>query len=193
MEVFEKGFPEAMKDIVLGVADKIPRRNYSNVSIIASSGSTAYHLGNSLIFIPYRVYLLEVPEIDIAKMSGTEQTILHCIYSRSCDGYVREKHIKRLLSSELPAWAIPYVFKVCDEYVIEILQAVYDHLKEKDTENIKQFCANNRAAFCKSYNRMISYWNVYYREDCTTFRKYVGRKLFIECFGAKRTMSFTNV
>jgi len=93
------------------------------------------------------------------------------------------------LSVDFPDWSIPYIVKVCDEYVIEILQLVYEELKGKDTEAIKYFCKNNRQAFCKSYNRMISYWNEFYRNDCYRYENYIGSKLFIECFGAKRTMN----
>ena len=115
--------------------------------------------------------------------------ILHCIFTRSCDGFVRERHIKALLSEDFTEWAIPYIFKVCDEYVVEILQTVYDNLKDRNTDNFKNFCANNHASFCRSYNRMISYWNEFYRNNCYRYEDYVGRKLFIKCFGAKRTMN----
>ncbi|MCL2816900.1 MAG: hypothetical protein FWD39_00745 [Clostridiales bacterium] len=128
-------------------------------------------------------------------MSATEKTILHCIYSRSCDGYIREKHVRALLSEEFPAWAIPYIVKVCDEYILEILQVVYENLKERNTDEIKRFCAANREVFCKSYDRMTSYWNEYYRtwneyygHDCYELKNYAGRKLFVECFGATRPM-----
>jgi hypothetical protein len=104
---------------------------------------------------------------------------------------VREKHIAALLAEKaenLPDWAIPYIIKVCDEYVVEILQVVYDNLKDRNTDKFKNFCAENEVAFCKSYNRMISYWNEFYRKDCCRYKDYVGRKLFIECFGARCTM-----
>lgn len=39
----------------------------------------------------------------------------------------------------------------------------------------------------KSYSRMISYWNEYYRGYEPDFRKYIGRKLFRECLGYNRT------
>ena len=83
-------------------------------------------------------------------------------------------------------WAIPYIVKICDEYIIEILEMTYVILKEQDTEKIKRFCMENIEEFCKSYNRMISYWNEFYRDRYNNFHQYIGRKLFRECFGYSR-------
>ena len=85
-------------------------------------------------------------------------------------------------------WAIPYIFKLCDEYVVEILEITYDILKDKDTERIKRFCLENVQLFCKSYARMISYWNEYYRHKYFNFHEYIGRKLFRDCFGYTRSL-----
>ena len=35
----------------------------------------------------------------------------------------------------------------------------------------------------KSYSRMVSYWNAYYRRRCRDLKKYVGYKIFKEHFG----------
>ena len=114
--------------------------------------------------------------------------ILHCIYSRSCDGFVRQKHLNSLLLMDYEDWAIPYIVKICDEYVVEILEMTYDILKDQDTERIKRFCLENIVSFCKSYSRMISYWNEFYRYRYNNFQQYIGRKLFRECFGYSRSM-----
>lgn len=181
-----------MKKAVRNVVNLIPRKTYDDVSIYVSKNEETYSLHCDTIIFPYRVYFIEPVNEIVAKLDDSKRLILHCIYSRSCNGYIREKHIKALLSIDFPDWSVPYILKVCDEYVIEILQLVYENLKEKNTEVIKQFCANNWKSFCKSYNRMISYWNEFYRHDCYRFENYIGRKLFIECFGAKRTMNCTN-
>ncbi|MFC0562328.1 hypothetical protein [Halalkalibacter alkalisediminis] len=76
--------------------------------------------------------------------------IMHCIYSRSCDGFVRQKHLKSLLLMDYEDWAIPYIVKVCDEYIVEILEMTYDILKEQDTERIKRFCLENMERFAKA-------------------------------------------
>ena len=165
-KVFYDGFPPEMKRLVKNVVKCFPQDTYRNVSISASENKETYLLHNNIISFPYRVYLLEPENETVEKLNDTEKTILHCLYSRSCNGYVREKHIQALLSVDFPDWSIPYIVKVCDEYVVEILQTVYENLKEKGNEAIKRFCADNWDAFCKSYNRMISYWNEFYINDC---------------------------
>lgn len=109
--------------------------------------------------------------------------VYHCIFSRSCDGYVREKHIKALLSCDLPAWAIPYIIKVSDEYVIEILESIYQSLKNINTDDFKAICHKNLQSFLYGHDRMISYWNEFYRIQCYRYHNYVGYKLYKECYG----------
>ena len=124
----------------------------------------------------------------IDTLSEQQKMILHCIYSRHCDGFVRKKHLNALLLMDFEDWAIPYIVKVCDEYVVEIVEMTYEILKEKDTTSIRRFCIENMHAFCKSYSRMTSYWNEYYRDEYKNFHQYIGWKLFIECFGYSRAM-----
>ena len=183
------GFPKVLQDDVLAVLRVIPHKAYVDHDI--SDTISTYTLGNNDIKFPYRVYFYEPAIKDIYSLTKRQKAILHCVYSRSHDGYIREKHITALLLTDFHEWAIPYIVKVCDEYIIDILHVVYSNLKDKNTELIKKFCANNYESFCKSYNRMISYWNEFYRDDCYRFENYIGRKLFIECFGAKRKMNFS--
>ena len=43
---------------------------------------------------------------------------------------------------------------------------------------------NNNKEIFKSYLRMVSYWNEYYKE--INFKDYIGRKIFVECLGYKK-------
>lgn len=71
---------------------------------------------------------------------------------------------------------------IIDDYIVEILEIIYDKLKERDNTDIQSFCLRNKVSTSKSYSRMISYWNEYYRSYEFDFRKYLGRSLFRECF-----------
>ena len=148
-----------------------------------SKDTIQYYQDGVEIKFPYRMYHNNVTDEVINKLSVQQKKILHCIYSRSCDGLVRQKHLQSLLQMNYDDWAIPYIVKACDEYIIEILEMTYDILKEQDTGRIKEFCIENAQSFCKSYARMISYWNEFYRDRCHNFHQYIGRKLFRECFG----------
>ena len=186
--MFSNSFPFVDSELVRRVVDLIPLKTYGNVTSHTTDNEINYSLKQVKLSFPDRLYSLEIPDKVISTLDNTEKIILHCLYTRSCDGYVREKHIKALLSQNYPDWAIPYMFKVCDEYVVEILQLVYEKLNGKNTDEFKAFCLENRKSFCNSYHRMTSYWNEYYRTQ-TDFNTYVGRKLFVDCFGYSKQLT----
>ena len=186
--MFQDGFPNNLRDDVAKVVGMIPFSTYSNVSIGATEQTIEYSRDSIEIKFPYRIYFIDVPEEALEQLNLRQKMILHCIYSRSCDGFVRQKHLQSLLLMDYEDWTIPYIVKICDEYVVEILQMIYDMLRQQDTERIKRFCIENAESFYKSYDRMVSYWNEYYRFRYKKLQDYVGRKLFKECFGYSRSL-----
>ena len=181
-------FPKDLEEAVSKVFNLILNDTYNKSINGKSPNSVEYLLGNSIIQIPYRIYYNDHSDSFINELNAREKMILHCIFSRSHDGFIRQKHVKSLLSMEYEDWAIPYIVKICDEYIVEILEMTYLILQEQDTERIKEFCYQNIVSFCKNYSRMISYWNEFYRNEHKNFKHYVGRKLFRECFGYSRTI-----
>ena len=143
-------------------------------------------LSGEKIKIPYRVYLSDKLVFQ-NKLTARQQLIYHCIFSRCYDGYVRQKHIEALLDSDIPEWAMPYIIKICDEYVYEILEVIYQKLKTRNCETYKALCQRNFDYFKLGHCRMISYWNEYYRYDCYKYKNYLGKKLYGECFGYNKT------
>ena len=186
--MLQQGFPNNLRDDVVKVIGLLPQKTYHNVAIDESQQTVEYFQGDQVIKFPYRNYYMDISDHYLDTLNEQQKMILHCIYSRNCDGYVRQKHLKSLLLMNYEDWAIPYIVKICDEYVVEIVEMTYDILKQQDTELIRKFCIENREAFCKSYSRMTSYWNEYYRHQYNQFQQYVGRNLFRECFGYSRTM-----
>ena len=138
------------------------------------------------IAIPYRVYVSDRVAFQ-NRLTELQTLIYHCIFSRSYDGYVRQKHIEALLDSDTPEWAMPFVIQICDEYVKEILETVYQRLQGRNCEPYKTLCRLNFDYIKRAHTRMISYWNEYYRWDCYRYSDYVGKKLYGECFGYRKT------
>lgn len=183
----EKAFPHALKEEIEATINILPQTTYHDVSIGISDETIRYALENEFVEIPYRIYLLEISDLSCCQLNEVQKKILYCFYTRSCDGYIREKYLKELLKMPLEEWVIPFIVKLCDEYVVEIIETVYDTLKHRENFDIKSFCLKNSIAIWKSYARMISYWNEYYRGRESNLCNYVGRKLFRECFGYDRT------
>ncbi len=108
------------------------------------------------------------------------------LYTRSCDGYVRQRHLRRIMEDDFPQWCMPYILKLSSEYVVEIIDDIYDYMKTRDNTSFQVFCKNNPYIFRNSYSRMVSYWNEFYRCRCYKFHNYVGYRLYKECLGYSR-------
>ena len=187
--MFYSAFPSDLRENINKVIEVLPTKTINNVSITTSDNIIAYIFENNVIEIPYRMYLLDIVDTAYENLNQTQKQILCCIYTRSCNGYIREKYLRKLLDMSFESWCIPFIVKLCDEYVLEILEIIYDKLKERDNTDIQSFCRRNKVLISKSYSRMISYWNEYYRGHEFDFRKYIGRRLFRECLGYDRAFA----
>ncbi len=188
-----KAFPaELQEDVKAVLRSCLKTRVGNDVAQGISTGDERPFCLNTeeAVELPYRLYFVDdIVEHDFVNLTVTQQTIYHCLFSLSYDGYVREKHIKALLSQDhIPMWTFPFVLKNSSEYVVQILETIYQGLKDRDHVDLKYFCRRNMQAFLYDYSRMISYWNAYYRDDCYKYKDYIGRKLYIECFGYTREL-----
>ena len=167
-------FPEE----VIGKAGKILK--YTD--FYCNAGETEYCINNEKLAIPYRLYHNTAGTM-LLEFFEQGKIMSHCIGTRNHNGFVRQKHLKFLLEYEFLYWTVPYIIKICDEYVIQILEMVYAELSKRDTEIFKKFTAENPEMIGKCYGRMVSYWNAYYRYKYRNLKEYVGYKLFKEHFG----------
>lgn len=187
--MFENGFPKELHTDVSIVEEYISRKTYNNIKIGQTEEHCTYILQNGeTVSFPYRIYHIEDNMSVSSELTQTQRIIYHAIYSRSCDGFVREKHLRALFENELQEWIYPYILKLSDEYVMEIVEYLYGELCLRNNDLIKEFCLLNLQQFLKSHDRMISYWNEYHRNRCYRYKDYVGRKLFTECFGYSRSL-----
>lgn len=128
----------------------------------------------NIIAIPYRIYNDPLPDAEYLALPAQQRTLLDCWYSRSHDGHIRQRHLKRLIPVE-EHWAIPYVLAAVGDYVIEIVHEAHlglQPLSEPDSwcsGAYRQFAANNYDFFELMRQRATSYWNCYHsRSDSRT-------------------------
>ncbi|MCT9084475.1 hypothetical protein [Streptomyces fulvoviolaceus] len=141
------------------------------------------------VAIPSRIYN-EEPGADLERplAGGTQQVILHCLYSRHSDGRVRQRHLEQIVASGEP-WVVPFVVQLAGEYVLEILEAIGRGLPELAVPGSAQrrlygeFIARNPAFFARTERRVVSYWSGYYRWKYGAFGTYPGCVL-LETFRA---------
>ena len=182
-----KAFPKEYAADVEAVCHALTVTSKAYGGALYSNEATDWKLTTGeRITIPYRVYVSDRLAI-LNRLTERQTLIYHCIFSRSYDGYVREKHIQALLDLDTPEWAMPFVIKICDEYVKEILETVYQKLQGKNCEGYKSLCRLNFDYIQRGHTRMISYWNEFYRWDCYRYSDYIGKKLYSECFGYRKT------
>ena len=182
-----KAFPKECAADVEAVCSFLSIKSKADGGALLCGENTEWNLeSGEVLKIPYRIYVGDCLFLK-KRMTERQELIYHCIFSRSYDGFVRQKHIEAMLDLDLPDWAKIYVIKICDEYVKEILEAVYLKLREKNNERYKALCALNFDYFRLGHCRMISYWNEFYRYDCYRYNEYIGKKLYSECFGYNKT------
>ncbi|MFH9478700.1 hypothetical protein ACH4L7_33420 [Streptomyces anulatus] len=141
-----------------------------------------------IVAIPYRLYN-EEPCADIERpLFGTQQMILHCLYSRHHDGRVRQRHLEQIAASGEP-WVVPFVVQLAGEYVLEIIELIDRGLPGLAVPGSTQrrlygeFIARNPAFFARTERRVVSYWSCYYRWKYGAFGTYPGCVL-LEAFRA---------
>ena len=130
--MFEQGFPLELRSVLHKVLGLISTQTYNNVSIGYSEGHNNEEyvlLDGSSVTFPYRIYYIDDENIYKKLDNREEKLIYDCIFSRSCDGYVREKHLKNLLIDDMPEWCMPYVLKLSSEYVKEIVDEIDAHFE----------------------------------------------------------------
>ena len=183
----DQGFPQGLQKKVYSVLGKISKKTYNNVSCgMGDEYETYLLLDSSTVTIPARIYFIDDEKAYDELEDKEEKLIYDCIFTRSCDGYVRQRHLRNILADDFPEWCMPYILKLSVEYVVEIVDDIYKGLRTRDNAQFRAFCANNPYMFRRSYTRMVSYWNEFYRQDSYNFHSYVGYRLYKECFGYSR-------
>ena len=120
--------------------------------------------GESLL-IPQRIYH-DPLAISVGSRLGlgsqTQKEILDSLFSRHVDGFVREKRLSRILRSDR-VWIPPFVIQLAGEYVVEILRLIEQAIPELDPTVYREFVLQNPEFIGKTKQRIVSYWNCYYR------------------------------
>ncbi|WP_228924254.1 hypothetical protein [Streptomyces sp. DH7] len=140
------------------------------------------------VAIPSRIYNEEPSAVSEGPLTGTQQVILHCLYSRHSDGRVRQRHLEQIVASGEP-WVVPFVVQLAGEYVLEIIDVIGRGLPGLTIPGSAQrrvygeFIARNPGFFARTERRVVSYWSCYYRWEYGAFGTYPGCVL-LEAFRA---------
>jgi hypothetical protein len=166
-----KAFPRGVRAEIAQAVHGMPPPGLRPVSSIASSYRRHFSISikGEQVDIPYRIYNREPkPSPELQSLSPLQTAALDCLYTRHHDGFVRQQRLKDVLRLEEP-WAVPFVISLVGEYVVEILADIRRSLTALDEAGSREratyggFVAENPEFFDLIGQRVVSYWNCYYR------------------------------
>ncbi|WGS51681.1 hypothetical protein LFL96_09360 [Paraburkholderia sp. D15] len=168
-----------------------PAELRSEVTIVTDliRPSAATHPGSSVVVrgeslnIPYRIHH-DCDDTLFLGLNEVQAAIYACALTRHHDGHVRQRHVERLVTSPEP-WVAPFVVHLCGEYVVEILAVIEASLPSMDQHVYGVFFQENPTFLKRTHDRMVSYWDCYYRWLYKRKTDYVGFRIF-EQFDAWR-------
>jgi len=169
-------FPRQLANDVHAVLAVMPEARIAPVSPFS------VYVGDEAVAIPYRLDQDELPVDVVCSLTGMQQAILHCLYSRHSDGRVRRRHLQHIVSSD-ELWVVPFVVQLAGEYVLEILESIQHGLSDLPSKQSAQrlaygdFIARNPGFFARTERRVVSYWSCYYQWKFPVFGTYPGCRL----------------
>lgn len=154
-EDLAKAFPSTMRSQALKAVATLNESRFSG-----RWSSFPLRFGEEQLEIPNRIYYEWSAHPLWARKMRRE--ILDCLFTRHHDGFVRQAHLQKIISSRNP-WIPCFVVPLVGEYVVEILQLIYDNIDRLDRTIYATFLRTNPDFLNLIEQRVISYWDCYYR------------------------------
>lgn len=143
---------------------------------VATQRGIAINVAGESLVIPYRIHH-SCDERELEQLDGLQAVLYSCLLTRNPDGHIRQRQLERIASIPEP-WVVPFVLQLAGEYVIEILRTIETSFPTLDGKVYSNFILTNEKFFQVTRDRMISYWDCYYRWQYKYKSDYVGYRLF---------------
>jgi hypothetical protein len=118
-------------------------------------------VGGCPVEIPKRIPLLGFREEEL-EYGGSFRSLIHCLCTRSTDGFARQAALRRILTLNEP-WSIPFVVLLAGEYVVEIIDDMVGSILLLDRAAYITFVRENRGTMRILRAKATSYWDGYCR------------------------------
>jgi hypothetical protein len=159
-------FPVAVRDDVCRALSAFPATRLLG-------GSLSVQVGDEVVRLPGRIHN-DPALIRFDQLAEVQTEFADCLLTRHSDGFVREKHLSRVICVNR-IWVPPFVVERVGEYVVEILRIIQRNLRNLDTTIYGRFLRANPEFLGTIEPRVMSYWNCYYRDQKR--EDYVGFQL----------------
>lgn len=149
-------FPPALHPAALPVCNAVGRGLFDR----QWTDRFAADVAGETVLIPERLHFASH---NFGLPSASEaQLIAAALLSRSNDGFQRQP-AARYLVADLRPWAAPFVVRLIGEYVLEIIEDIDRAVGVDEELLLAAFVKENSQFWEITKQRVISYWNVYYR------------------------------
>jgi len=169
--IMERAFPRALD------RDARVARALFREKVTQTEQMIGVFVDGELVEIPYRIYTPGDPGLWTA--SPRQRLMVAALLTRHSNGYVREANLRLILPSAEP-WIVPFVMQLVGEYVWHILALIWENIEVLDRQAYATFLRANPEFYQRTRQRVISYWDCYYRPGTYyggTRDEYVGFKL----------------
>jgi hypothetical protein len=159
--VMQSAFPSPLTSDVEQVASLIPPRSEAPRDLAMFPALGSVMVSDESVALVGRVYLPEPDQGLIDELTDRQKVLLSCWYSQSSDGYVRQKHLTRIIAANEP-WVVPFVLRLMGEYVWEIADAALPEIAHVDRSMYQQFAEENPEFMARIRSRVVSYRRCYW-------------------------------
>jgi hypothetical protein len=128
------------------------------------------HLEGEKLVIPQRIYCDKNQLTKLTLLTSRQQAIAYCFFSRHYDGFIREYCIRNVLHIK-EKFVVPFVVQLLGEYVIEIIDYIYQARDVLEKSHLREFIDENPMYYLRTQSRVYSYWDCYYRLEYPKYRK----------------------
>jgi hypothetical protein len=164
-----EAFPATLRGEAIQAAERVLRhlheRQWSDFFQVT--------VGVETVSIPYRLHFSS--DLPSDGETGIIYLMEKCLEARSNDGFQRQRAVQQLLRDVQP-WSAPFIMAVIGEYLIEILRDINDALTPQASAALADFICANPRYWHLTRQRVVSYWDVYYRAQFGR-SEYIGFKL----------------
>lgn len=123
--------------------------------------------------IPYRTHY-DPSCIGLSQLEGIQKEILETLLTRHADGLVRQRYLERIIRLDR-VWIPPFVVRLAGEYVIEILNLIWENQAFLDRSVYADFVNANPDFLSRTEQQIMSYWDCYHRSVARN--EYAGFRL----------------
>ena len=180
-----KAFPTSLINDVETVLEIIPFSenkvklddgNFHSLSDLIHPSAFEVTLNAETLIIPVRVYFNEPDINDESNLSEIQKVILNCIFLLHHNGRIRQKRLENL-GNKSEYLITPFTINLYGEYVYEVIEALNKIIDNGNIQNYRKFVIENPEMWQRMSNRMVSYWNEYYRRRFPKLKEYIGMEI----------------